>query len=82
MDISPQEKIGRPTIHLPTHPRLLPFLPHLLEFSLRIQCWCNLEHVRLATRRRTDAMIGGEAQTFPTVCRLAHKFPLQGVKTF
>ena len=82
MGILPQEKFWPPHHQITHAPSLLPFLPHLLEFSLRIQCWCDLEHVRLATQRRTDAMIGGGAQTFPTVCRLAHKFPLQGVKTF
>ena len=83
MDVSrPTRKLAARPIHPPTHHRLSPYLPLLLEFSLRIRCWCNLENVRWATRRRTDAMIGGKAQTLPKVCCLAHQFPLQGVKTF
>ena len=78
----PKGKLAARTIHTPTHHRLSPHLPLLLGFSLRIRCWWNLEHVRWATRRHTDAMIGGKAQTLPKVCCLAHQFPLQGVKTF
>ena len=47
MDVSrPTRKLAARPIHPPTHHRLSPYLPPLLEFSLRIQCWCNLENVR------------------------------------
>ena len=38
MDVPPQGKIGRPHHPLPTHHRLSPYLPLLLEFSLRLRC--------------------------------------------
>ena len=61
MGILPQEKFWPPHHQFTHAPSLLPFLPHLLEFLLRIQCWGHLEHVRLATRWGTGAMIWGEA---------------------
>ena len=36
---APRGKLAARTIHPPTHHRLSPYLPLLLEFSLRIRCW-------------------------------------------
>ena len=38
-DVPPQGKLAAHTIHLPMHHRLSPYLPLLLEFSLRLRCW-------------------------------------------
>ena len=76
MNMLPQEKFWPPHHQITHAPSLLPFLPHLLEFSLRIQCWCDLEHVRLATQRRTDAMIwGGRHKLSPQSAALHINFP-------
>ena len=81
MDILPQEKIGRPTINPPT--------PLIIAFSAASIGILSTYTVlgSFGTRQIGYTMghrcndLGGSI-TFPTVCRLAHNFQLQGLKHF
>ena len=64
-DVPPQGKLAARTIHLPTHHRLSPYLPLLLEFSLRLRCWWNLEHVRWSHTKAHWCNDWGDGTNFP-----------------